>query len=116
MAGIGRASAFSLARDGADLTFLCRNLEKGEALAGEIVAVGGTKLTVIEIEMSSLDSICGAAESVRRLAKLIDVFLNNAGVINAHRRVTVDEYEETLAVNHFAPFLLTGLLTITRRA
>jgi NAD(P)-dependent dehydrogenase (short-subunit alcohol dehydrogenase family) len=51
-----------------------------------------------------------AAESVRQLAKPIDVLLNNAGVINSHRRVTVDGFEETLAVNHFAPFLLTGLL------
>jgi retinol dehydrogenase 12 len=31
-------------------------------------------------------------------------------VINTTRKVTVDGYEETLAVNHFAPFLLTGLL------
>ena len=109
-AGIGRASALSLARDGADLTFLCRNLEKGEALASEIVAAGGIKPTVIEMEMASLGSVRAAAESVRQLAKPIDVLLSNAGVINSHRRVTVDGFEETLAVNHFAPFLLTGLL------
>ena len=109
-AGIGRASALSLARDGADLTLLCRNLEKGEALANEIVAAGGTKPTVIEMEMASLDSVRAGAESVQQLAKPIDVLLNNAGVINSHRRVTVDGFEETLAVNHFAPFLLTGLL------
>ena len=62
------------------------------------------------MEMASLDSVRAAAESVRQLAKPIDVLLNNAGVINSHRRVTVDGFEETLAVNHFAPFLLTGLL------
>ena len=84
-AGIGRASALSLAQDGADLTLLCRNLEKGEALANEIVATGGTKPTVIEMEMASLDSVRAAAESVRQLAKPIDVLLNNAGVINSHR-------------------------------
>ena len=38
------------------------------------------------------------------------MLLNNAGLMNSHRRETVDGYEETLAVNHFAPFLLTGLL------
>ena len=109
-AGIGRASALSLARDGAELTFLCRNLEKGEALASEIVGAGGTRPTIIEMEMASLGSVRAAAESVRQLAKPIDVLLNNAGVINSHRRVTVDGFEETLAVNHFAPFLLKGLL------
>ncbi len=38
------------------------------------------------------------------------MLLNNAGVMNTSRKETVDGYEETLAVNHFAPFLLTGLL------
>ncbi len=99
----------SLARDGADPTFLCRNLEKGEALASEIVVAGGTKPTVIEMEMARLDSVRAAAESVRQLAKPIDVLLNNARVINSHRRVAVDRFEDTLAVNHFVPFLLTGL-------
>ena len=84
-AGIGLASALSLARDGADLTVLYRNLEKGEALASEIVAAGGTKPTVIEMEMARLDSARAAAEPVRQLAKPIDVLLNNAGVINSHR-------------------------------
>ena len=88
-AGIGRASALSLARDGADLTLLCRNLEKGEALASEIFEVGGTRPTVIEMDMARLDSVRAAAEKVRQLAKPIDVLLNNAGVINSHRRVTV---------------------------
>ena len=100
----------SLAQEGADLTSLCRNLEKGDALAIEIVEAGGTRPTVIEMEMASLDSVRAAAESVRQLAKPIDVLLNNAGVINSYRRVTVDGFEETLAVNHFAPFLLMGLL------
>ena len=36
--------------------------------------------------------------------------MNNAGIVNTQRRETVDGFEETLAVNHFAPFLLTGLL------
>jgi NAD(P)-dependent dehydrogenase (short-subunit alcohol dehydrogenase family) len=40
----------------------------------------------------------------------LHVLLNNAGVVNTVRRETVDGFEETLAVNHFAPFLLTGLL------
>jgi NAD(P)-dependent dehydrogenase (short-subunit alcohol dehydrogenase family) len=42
--------------------------------------------------------------------KPLDVLLNNAGVINVSRMETVDGFEETLAVNHFAPFLLTGLV------
>ena len=38
------------------------------------------------------------------------MLINNAGAINATRRLTVDGIEATLAVNHLAPFLLTRLL------
>ena len=62
------------------------------------------------MEVASLDSVRAAAEAVLQVAKPKDVLLNNAGVINSHRRVTVDGFEETLAANHSAPFLLTGLL------
>jgi NAD(P)-dependent dehydrogenase (short-subunit alcohol dehydrogenase family) len=54
---------------------------------------------------------------VRRLAGEIlpayprlDVLVNNAGGFWATRHVTADGLEHTFAVNHLAPFLLTGLL------
>ena len=109
-AGIGRASALALAADGAQLTLLCRNTAKGDALADEITDAGGLSPDVVLMDMSSLDSVRAAASSVLQRNRPIDVLLNNAGLINSHRRETCDGFEETLAVNHFAPFLLTGLL------
>jgi retinol dehydrogenase-12 len=38
------------------------------------------------------------------------VLVNNAGLVSGRRRVTTDGLELTMAVNHFAPFLLTNLL------
>ena len=109
-AGIGRASALSLARQGAQLTLLCRNLDKGADLSETIVGAGGLKPHLVQMDMASLQSVRAAAASVLDLGLPIDVLLNNAGLINSHRRETLDGFEETLAVNHFAPFLLTGLL------
>jgi NAD(P)-dependent dehydrogenase (short-subunit alcohol dehydrogenase family) len=40
----------------------------------------------------------------------IDVLVNNAGAMFRTRRLTVDGIEETWALNHLAPFLLTNLL------
>ncbi len=40
----------------------------------------------------------------------IDVLVNNAGVLAHEHRITDDGFEETLQVNHLAPFLLTHLL------
>ena len=109
-AGIGRASALSLALQGAQLTLLCRNLDKGLAVSEVIESAGGLKLHLVQMDMASLQSVRTAAASVLDLGLPIDVLLNNAGLINSHRRETLDGFEETLAVNHFAPFLLTGLL------
>ena len=109
-AGIGRAAALTLAAQGATLTLLCRNPDKGTQLAQEVEAAGGSRPTVAQMDMSSMDSVRAAAQAVLDSGKPIDVLLNNAGLINSHRRETVDGFEETLAVNHFAPFLLTGLL------
>ncbi|RLQ23385.1 SDR family NAD(P)-dependent oxidoreductase [Seongchinamella sediminis] len=109
-AGIGRSSALALAQAGADLTLLSRNPEKSRALAAELVAAGGSEPTLITMDMARLDSVREAAAATLALDKPIDILLNNAGVVNTGRRETVDGFEETLAVNHFAPFLLTGLL------
>ncbi len=109
-AGIGRTSALALASQGATLTLLCRSPEKGAALAEEITASGGTTPAVVEMDMASLASVRQAAEHCLAPGRPIDVLLNNAGVVNTSRRTTVDGFEEMMAVNHFAPFLLTGLL------
>jgi len=44
------------------------------------------------------------------------VLIHNAGLINGSRRATTEGLENTFAVNHLAPFLLTGLLLGRLRA
>ena len=109
-AGIGRYAALDFASRGADLTLFCRNPDKAVALQQEITAAGGKSPTIIAMDMADLSSVRQAAEEFLASARPLDVLLNNAGVVNTSRRETVDGFEETLAVNHFAPFLLTGLL------
>ncbi|HEY6761122.1 MAG TPA: SDR family NAD(P)-dependent oxidoreductase, partial [Baekduia sp.] len=50
-----------------------------------------------------------AAEVLDRHPRL-DVLANNAGAMFTARHVTPDGHEQTLALNHLAPFLLTDLL------
>jgi retinol dehydrogenase-12 len=109
-AGIGRAASLDFARRGAKLTLFCRSREKAEALQGEIVASGGVTPSIIMMDMTDLGSVRRAGEQFIAENDSLDVLLNNAGVVNTSRKETVDGFEETLAVNHFAPFLLTGLL------
>ncbi len=95
---------------GAALTLLCRNPDKGAALEQAILDAGGERPRVVPMDMAQLDSVRNAAQQILADGRPLDVLLNNAGVVNTRRRLTADGYEETLAVNHFAPFLLTGLL------
>ena len=109
-AGIGRTASLELARRGAQLTLLCRSPEKAKTLQQEIISAGGLAPHIVLMDMASLDSVRTAGEALAAEGKPLDVLLNNAGLINMSRKETVDGFEETLAVNHFAPFLLTGLL------
>lgn len=109
-AGIGRFSALELARRGATLTLFCRNASKAETLVAEIVEEGSEPPNVIVMDMSDLASVKAAAQTFLALEQPLDVLLNNAGVVNTNRKESADGFEETLAVNHFAPFVLTGML------
>ncbi|MBT4520930.1 MAG: SDR family NAD(P)-dependent oxidoreductase [Halieaceae bacterium] len=109
-AGIGRHSAIALAELGAELTLFCRSADKARVLGDEIREAGGPEPTVIIMDMADMSSVRRAAAEFLSLQRPLDVLLNNAGIVNTSRRETVDGFEETLAVNHFAPFLLTGLL------
>lgn len=109
-AGIGRITSLELARRGAQLTLLCRNPDKAAELHKEIISAGGLAPAIVIMDMASLKSVRAAGEALVAGGMPLDVLLNNAGVINVSRQETVDGFEETLAVNHFAPFLLTGLM------
>jgi NAD(P)-dependent dehydrogenase (short-subunit alcohol dehydrogenase family) len=55
-------------------------------------------------------SVRTLAEELRDRHERIDVLANNAGALFASRKVTSEGLEQTFALNHLAPFLLTHLL------
>jgi len=110
-AGIGRATALALGRLGADLVLVCRDRERGEALASEIGKdAGGGRCEVMIADLSSQQSIRDLARDFLARERPLHVLLNNAGVFELSRKTTVDGIETVFAVNHLAYFLLTHLL------
>ena len=105
--GIGKASAIALAKMGASVLLLCRNEEKGRAALAEVQAAGAPRAELVVADLASQAEVRRAAAEVKRKTDRLDVLLNNAGVLVPSRRTTVDGIEETLAINHLAPFLLT---------
>ena len=119
-AGIGKATALSLARLGATVVMVCRNTAAGEAVRQAIIAqTGNAAIDLLACDLSSQASIRSfAAEFTRKYARL-DALINNAANFD-HRlkqaTLTADGVEVVFATNHLGPFLLTQLLLDTLKA
>ena len=106
--GIGKAAAIELARRGARVLLVARNAEKGRAALAEVQAASpGREGELFVADLASLADVRRLAAEVKARHHRLDVLLNNAGVFVPERHTTVDGLEETFAVNHLAPFLLT---------
>ena len=115
--GIGKATAAALAAAGADVIIVSRNPAKGAAALEDIRRASDSQ--AVELVTGDLGSVA----ATRRLAAdllaardHIHVLVNNAGVWLTTRHETPDGYEQTFAVNHLAPFLLTDLLLDSLKA
>jgi NAD(P)-dependent dehydrogenase (short-subunit alcohol dehydrogenase family) len=109
--GIGKASALELARRGAKVVLVSRNEAKGKAALEEVrAAAKGEPPLLLVADLASLADVRRLAADFRKEHDKLDVLLNNAGLIVPTRQTTADGFEETFAVNHLAPFVLTGEL------
>jgi len=109
--GIGRETALGLARLGARVALVCRNPQKGEAVADTLIRNGcEAQLDLLVADMSSLASVRALAAQIEQGYRRIDALINNAGAALRYRTLSADGIEMTLAGNHVGPALLTMLL------
>lgn len=111
-AGIGKVTAWELARSGATIVLVGRNSQKAKETVLEIQEDlhGNAKLDVIIGDLSSLKDILTVANVFKEKYHRLDVLVNNAGGFFSNRLESVDGYEMTLAFNHLNYFYLTNLL------
>ncbi len=116
--GVGLEAARALASMGATVALIGRNPDKGKSVQQSIGATARypDRVSFMRTDLSSLGEVRALGRMLHERFDRIDVLLNNAGVINTRRQLTVDGYEETFAVNHLAHFLLTGLVLDLLRA
>jgi NAD(P)-dependent dehydrogenase (short-subunit alcohol dehydrogenase family) len=103
--GIGRAAAVELARRGAEVAVVGRDPERVHETARE---AGGAHEHVADL--ARMDEVRRLAAELLERYPRIDVLANNAGAMFTSRHVTPDGFEQTFALNHLSPFLLTDLL------
>ncbi len=107
--GLGLATAEGLARLGADVRLVVRNVDKGASVKAEIEkSVPGARVWVDRCDVSDL-------EDVRRfVAELeldrLDVLVHNAGAMPPSRTESRQGHEMTMALHVLGPLLMTELL------
>ncbi|MDR1852639.1 MAG: SDR family oxidoreductase [Propionibacteriaceae bacterium] len=89
--GLGADAALAYAQYGADVALLARRLEKLEATAAKITALGRNAFPVV-CDVSDEDSVKNAISQVAEHFGHIDILLNNAGVAVTG---AVDELEKS---------------------
>jgi retinol dehydrogenase-12 len=109
--GIGRAAAIELSGRGAELAVVGRDAARVRATAEEAGAAGvGAPVHEHVADLAQMDEVRRLAAELLEAYARIDVLANNAGAMFTSRHVTPDGFEQTFALNHLAPFLLTNLL------
>ncbi len=106
-AGIGRAAAELLAREGARVVVASRTAATGEETVAAIRRAGGEALYVETDVSQEADCVGLVKQAVERFGRL-DVLVNNAAIYPraSLAETTVDFWREIMATNLEGPFLL----------
>lgn len=105
-AGLGAAAADALARLGADVHLVVRDVAKGERVAARLPA---TTARVWRCDVSDLDDVTRFAGELAAETS-VDVLVHNAGLLPPRRRTTAQDHELTLATHVLGPLRMTELL------
>ncbi len=116
-AGMGRAIATALARQGATVVLVCRDPGKGEEARRAIAqATGNPAIELLVADLASQGAIRAVVRQFRERHDRLHLLVNDAGAHIQERRLSPDGIELNLAINHLAAFLLTNLLLDILRA
>jgi len=107
--GIGRETARELSARGWHVLVHGRDEAKANATA-QAIAGTAARVTPVWGDFANMGEVVELAAQVTADSPTLDALVNNAGVYTKQRQLTDDGFELTMAVNHFAPFVLTHRL------
>lgn len=109
--GIGRQTALDLALAGATVLVHGRSPARVTAVCEALAKAGAPQPAHEAVaDLNSLASVRALGASLRERFARLDAVVHNAGVFQRECTLNADGYEQTFAVNHLAPVLLTHLL------
>ena len=109
--GIGKQTALELAREGNRVVIHGRDINRCINTRDHIRTISGNKhVDFIAADLSSMKAVRIMAEEIKINYKKLNILINNAGVFERKKKITVDGFEYTFSINHLSIFLLSGLL------
>lgn len=115
--GLGARFARVLAAAGASVALCARRTDKLDTLVAEISAAGGTA-RAFQIDVADQAQCLALAATVEAAMGPVSILINNAGVPDAARahKISAELYNQVMAVNVNAPWLLSTSLAARRIA
>jgi 3-oxoacyl-[acyl-carrier protein] reductase len=100
--GLGRATAISLAKEGANVVVNYRKAKNEAEKAVADIEKLGRKALAIQCDVSDVDEVAHLKDEAYKHFKTIDILINNAGTIlrpAAWNQITEENIGKTIAVN-----------------
>jgi len=107
--GMGKATALTLARDGAAVTVNDVRCELAESVAKEIEAAGGQAIAYVA-DVSDENQVQAMVDTTVERFGTVDILVNNAGILQTTsplETISLEEWEMMMAVNVRGVFLCT---------
>ncbi len=109
--GIGKQTAFELAKLGHKVIVHGRNKKKSQEVTNELIQLSGNEnLKHVYSDLSSFEEIQKMSDCIKKKYDRIDVLINNAAVFMNDRVILPNGFETNFMVNHMAMFALTNAL------
>lgn len=111
--GLGKQAVLEYARHGpAQIWLAARSLDKAQDVVNEIrwEIPDAPPIKVLELDLSSLESVKKAASVFSAAARRLDILMFNAGIMGTLPGLTKDGYELQFGVNYVGHALLAKLL------
>lgn len=110
-AGIGKASAEILAKNGVNLVLVARRFEKVKDLAAELQGTFGIHAEAYQLDVQKRDDVARFCTELVADGKPLDILVNNAGLARGADKLheaDIDDWEEMIDTN------VKGLLYMVR--
>jgi retinol dehydrogenase-12 len=104
--GFGKKAVIDLLKDGHDVWILYRDESKRVNLMKDFIEYPGRAI-FIYCNLSDFKSVSNACDKIIRQTNHLDILINNAGIWNSKKVITVDGIEETFQVNVLSPLLIS---------